>query len=187
MISLGGRSPWALVTSGEGNYDLVSKEGGSRQVLKGDMVWIDGGCSINGYFSDFSRACVIGKASERQKKAQRLIHEITLVGMDMLRPGMPVSQIAARMNQAVLELDLPITSNISGLAGRVGHGIGMCITEPPSLSESDPTILEEGMVVTIEPGVATPFGTFHIEENVLVTKEGPVLLSSPYWELWEIS
>ena len=69
-------------------------------------------------------------------------------------PGVPVRDIAARLNHRVRSLGLPMTSSISGLAGRVGHGLGLDTTEPPHVSEEDPT-LEAGMVITIEPGVAT--------------------------------
>ena len=65
---------------------------------------------------------------------------------------------------------MPVTSDISGLAGRVGHGVGLDMTEPPHISEDDATVLAPGMTITIEPGVATPFGLFHAEQNVLVTE-----------------
>lgn len=47
-------------------------------------------------------------------------------------------------------------------------------------------VLKPGMVVTIEPGVATMFGTFHIEEIVLVTEKEPRVLTTPQWKLWAI-
>ena len=68
----------------------------------------------------------------------------------------------------------------------MGHGIGLQVTELPSLSEEDPTVLEAGMIATIEPGVATQYGTFHIEENVVVTAEGPRMLTPERWQLWSI-
>jgi len=186
MLALGGASPWVMLTSGPGNYDVLMKGGTARVVEPGDMVWMDCGCAIDGYWSDFGRAGVVGGPSAEQKEAQRAIREITQIGVEMVRPGVPVAEIAQRCNEALKALDLPITSNISGLADRVGHGLGMNITELPSLNEEDSTVLEPGMIVTIEPGVATEYGTFHIEENVLVTDEEPRVLSSPHWQLWSI-
>lgn len=186
MLELGGSTPWVLITSGAGNYDLVSKGGTARKVQHGDMIWMDCGCMIDGYWSDFGRAGVIGGATAEQRNAQQILHEITHIGVEMLRPGMPLAEIAARCNAEVDSLDLPITSNISGLASRVGHGLGLRVTELPSINEEDATILAPGMIVTMEPGVATQYGTFHIEENVLVTEAGPRVLSSPHWELWSI-
>jgi Xaa-Pro aminopeptidase len=104
----------------------------------------------------------------------------------MVRPGVPVAEIANICNEAVKALNLPVTSNISGLASRVGHGVGLVVTELPSINESDSTVLEPGMIVTIEPGVATSYGTFHVEQNVLVTSEGPLVLSNAQGQLWNI-
>lgn len=186
MLELGGQSPWVLITSGPGNYDLVSKGGGARTVQHGDMVWMDCGCAVDGYFSDFGRAGVLGGPGKEQVEAQQKIHHITHTGINMMQPGVPVAEIAGYCNEAINQSGLPITSNISGLAARVGHGLGMVITEMPGLMEEDATLLQPGMIVTIEPGVATNYGTFHIEENVLITKEGPRVLTDGHWQLWTI-
>ena len=187
MIALGGSSPWIFITSGTGNYHLVSKGPSTRCVEPGEMVWMDCGCAVDGYWSDFDRASVVGGPSLAQVEAQRTVHEITHQGIAMMRPGVPVAEIAAYCNEAIRALKFPITSNISGLAARVGHGLGMVVTELPSLNEEDSTLLEAGMIVTIEPGVATEYGTFHIEENVLVTTDGPRILTSAQRELWTIA
>jgi Xaa-Pro aminopeptidase len=150
------------------------------------MIWMDCGCAVDGYFSDFSRGSVVGGPTKAQEEAQSEIHRITWMGVEMMRPGVPVAEIAASCNAAVRKLDLPITSNISELAARVGHGLGMVVTEQPSISEEDPSRLQAGMIVTIEPGVATPFGTFHIEENVLITEDGHEVLTDGHWQLWKI-
>ena len=186
-MALGGSTPWGFITSGAGNYDMVSKGLSPRRIEPGDMVWMDGGCSVDGYWSDFDRAGVVGGASPAQAEVQREVHEITHMGIKMMQPGVPVAEIAAYCNEAIRALRCPVTSDISGRAGRVGHGLGMVVTELPSISEEDPTTLEAGMIVTIEPGVAADYGTFHIEENVLVTADGPqVLTAAADWELWPI-
>ncbi len=186
MLALGGKAPWVMITSGEGNYDFVSKGGGRRKVESGDMVWMDCGCSVDGYWSDFSRAGVVGGPSPEQEEAQREIYQITHLGVEMVRSGVPVAEIAARCNAAIDELGFTITSDISRLAACVGHGIGLVVTELPTLNEDNPMVLKPGMVVTIEPGVATMFGTFHIEEIVLVTEKEPRILTTPQWKLWAI-
>lgn len=186
MLELGGGSPWVLITSGQGNYDLVSKSGGDRLVQPGDMIWMDCGCQVEGYYSDFGRAGVVGGASKEQEEAQRAIQQITRQAIKMLQPETPVAEVASYCNTAVADLKFPVTSNISGLASRVGHGLGMAVTELPSLSEGDSSELEAGMVVTIEPGVATQYGTFHIEENVVITDKGPQVLTEGHGQLWTI-
>jgi Xaa-Pro dipeptidase len=186
MLELGGSAPWVLITSGTGNYDMVSKGGTPRKVEPGDMVWMDVGCSVNGYWSDFSRAGVVGSPSQNQLEGQRAVYEITQKGVSMVCPGVRVAEIGRVCNSAVANLELPVSSDVSGLAARIGHGLGLVVTELPSLNEQDPTVLQPGMVVTIEPGFATRYGTFHVEQNVLVTPDGPRVLSSPTWELTPI-
>jgi Xaa-Pro aminopeptidase len=182
-VRWGGSSSWGLITSGVGNYDVVLGAGSDRKFEVGDMVWMDGGCSVNGLWSDYGRAGVIGGPSAEQIDLQRLIHEITVEGVEMLCPGTPLRDVAAHVNARVAAIAAPVTSQISTLAGRVGHGIGFDITEPPHVSESDSTVLRPGMVVTMEPGVATEHGIFHVEENVLVTDSGPEVISVAPWGL----
>jgi Xaa-Pro aminopeptidase len=142
------------------------------------MLWIDAGCAVGGYWSDFSRAAVVGQPSAEQYRAQEEIHEITWEAVQKVRPGICASQLAQACNTRLAGLNFAITSSISGLASRVGHGLGLDVTEPPHIAEYDDTILEPGMVITVEPGVAAEYGTFHVEENVLVTREGYEVLST---------
>jgi len=185
-MQLGGSTPWGVITSGKGNYDFAARGPSSRKIEKGDMVWMDSVCSVGGYWSDFSRAGVVGGPTEEQRRAQFLIHEITMVGVEVVKQGVKASDVANACNVELAKLDLPVTSCISGLASRIGHGVGLAVTEMPNIAEYDDTVLEPGMVITIEPGVATPYGMFHVEENVLVTEEGYELLSSASRELWTI-
>jgi Xaa-Pro aminopeptidase len=179
----GGGPGWGVVTSGPGNYDAVLGQGTERILERGDMVWMDGGCSVDGLWSDYGRGGVIGEVSSEQRDLQRLIHEITLEGVALLNPGLPLREIAAHVNARVEAIGMPVTSRISTLAGRVGHGVGYETTEPPHVSEEDTTILAPGMVITMEPGVATEYGIFHVEENVIVTESGPEVISIAPWEL----
>jgi Xaa-Pro aminopeptidase len=174
----GGAAPWVAITSGAGRYDALMGSGVDRAIEPGDMVWMDSGCTVDGFWSDFGRAGVVGGPSAEQDDAQRAIVELTQAGVAMVRPGRPVAEIAALLNERVRALSLPTTSNVSGIAGRVGHGMGLDMTEPPHVSEDDPTILRTGMVITIEPGVATAYGTFHAEHDVLVTDGGGEVLSA---------
>jgi len=187
MLRAGGDDPWVAITSGPGNYDLATGAGSLRRLAPGDLVWVDAGCSVEGYWSDFGRAAVLGSATSAQRDLQRTIHEITLAGVALARPGNTTGQVAREVNSLLGQLRVPITSSISGLAGRIGHGVGLDITEPPHLTEGDATVLEAGMVITIEPGIATTYGIFHVEEQVLVTDDGPEILSDAPRELVEVA
>lgn len=171
------------IVSGGGNYETPNKPVGSRRVERGDMVWFDAGCTVGGYWSDFSRGGVVGGPSAEQARAQEALHKITWEGVRMVRPGVRVAEIAAFCNRKVRELPFPIVEDISGVASRAGHGVGLNITEYPHVSEEDPTVLEPGMVITVEPGVATAYGTFHVEENVVVRPDGYEVISGAPREL----
>lgn len=186
MLRAGGDEPWVAITSGRGNYDLATGVGSDRILEPGDMVWADSGCSVDGYWSDFGRGAVIGPASDDQRTLQAVIHDITMTGVDLARPGQTTGEIARVINQQMAELEIAISSSISDLAGRVGHGVGLDITEPPHVAEHDLTVLEPGMVITIEPGVATEYGIFHIEEQIVVTDGYPEVLSRAPWHLIEV-
>lgn len=186
-LEAGGGSPWVIITSGAGNYDLASKLPSRRRLEPGDFVWMDSGCTAGGYWSDFGRAGVVGGPTAEQRDAQARIHDITMLGVDAIRPGITTGEVAHRCNEALTRLDLPVTSCVSDLAARVGHGLGLMTTELPHVAEDDETVLEPGMILTVEPGVATPFGIFHVEENVLVTAQGHEVLSNAPRELATIA
>ena len=141
------------------------------------MVWMDAGCTVCGYWSDFSRAAVVGRPSPEQEYAQEAIHNITWEAIKMVRPGVPASDLARFCFAKLGQLSFPTTSSIARRASRIGHGVGLVTTEPPHLGEHDDTPLAAGMIITLEPGAATSYGTFHIEENLLVTPEGSEVLS----------
>jgi Xaa-Pro dipeptidase len=165
------------ITSGSGNYDLVTKPPENRALVRGDLVWMDAGCTVKGYWSDYSRAGTVGTPCDEQCYAQDAIHLITTEAVAMARPGLRASSLWHFCAQKLDALAFPITSSITQLASRVGHGLGLDMTEPPHLGPHDRTVLKEGMVITIEPGVATSYGTFHVEENIQITKDGAELLS----------
>ena len=178
MADLGGTDPSVVIASGPGNYEMATGVPLDRRVEAGDMVWMDCQCSVDGFWSDFSRAGVIGGPTAEQEEAQRLIIDATEAGVSLVGPGVPVADVAAASNEQLHALGLPVIAYTSDLAGRIGHGVGYDPTEPPHVSEQDPTILEPGMVISVEPGVATDFGLFHVEQIVLVTADGHEVLST---------
>ena len=68
-------------------------------------------------------------------------------------------------------------------SGRIGHGLGLQSTEPPDISLTDPTVLEPGMVITVEPAIIRDHGIYQIEQNVVVTASGSDVLTRTSHEL----
>lgn len=178
MARRGGRDPWVNVAAGPASYDLTTSPGIGRSLELGDFVFLDAGCAVNGLWSDYCRSGVVGAPSDEQLQAHSTLAEITRQGVEMVRPGVAVADIARLINEKLHATGLPVTTWLSDINGRIGHGIGFDVTEPPHVSAEDPTVLSPGMVISIEPSVATAYGLFSVEEDVLVTGAGHEVLST---------
>lgn len=163
-----------IVISGEGNYDRISARPSSRRLTKGDFLWIDAGVNYKGYWTDFCRAGVVGKPTDLQNHLQEMVSSITLKACRAIRPEMSVGDLYEICAKEFLENGLPWSFE----CGRAGHGVGLQLTEPPTIGTVDSTILKPGMVITLEPGIVNEHGCFDVEENILVTEDGYEILSS---------
>ncbi|MFW9802411.1 MAG: M24 family metallopeptidase [Candidatus Thorarchaeota archaeon] len=174
MMNEGADIPGVVaICGGPESYEQESHTPADNTLQSGNVLFIDGGCIYDEYWSDMSRMAVLGQPSEKQKKMHKLFSEATDRHIEMVRPGVKASEIAKTCMKFIRD---------SGLAtwgvGRMGHGIGLNFTEPPSIMLNDDTPLEEGMVLTIEPGTITPYGIFCLEEVIVVTEDGSEIIST---------
>lgn len=169
-----------MMTSGPGQYGRISGRPTDRRLQRGDLVWIDMGARVNGYWADFSRAAVIGTPTDPQRRMQELIGAATARGVERARPGVAVGEIVRACDDEMRRRGETITF----AAGRVGHGLGLNLTEYPHVAVYDDTVLEPGMAITVEPGIVEPYGTFHVEENLLITESGAEVVSTAARALW---
>ena len=163
---------WIGITSGAGWYDRFVAGPRDRRLERGDMLWADLGFTADGYWSDFCRAAIVGGPTPQQVDRQKRIAEATAVGAAMARPGIATADIARAMRAALVRLGMP-----SFGFGRLGHGIGLTATEPPSMVEHDTTVLEAGMVITCEPAATLDDGLY-CTEQVIVVGDVPEILST---------
>jgi len=183
MLDAGAEAPgFNIICSGKDDYQRISARPTGRALRKGDMLWVDASAVFDGYWSDFCRAAVPGGPSPEQVRLQRIAHEATMAAIEAIKPGVPVSMIAETCARQLGKHGFNLTFD----AGRCGHGLGLMSTEPPHVATYDPTILEEGMVITVEPGIVNEEGVFCIEENVAVTKDGFEVLSGASREIYAI-
>ncbi len=173
MRTLGGGNPWSFINSGKGNYYLKGGGPSERRILKGDQVWIDGGCTYKEYTSDFCCSATVGPASDAQRRFQDMVVEVTAALVRAVRPGIKASDLDT-LNNAEWEKRQLDYSKMNFGGGRIGHGLGWgsCLTEPPHISAYDSTVLKAGMVFTLEPGFCTEHGCFQAEEDLVVTEDG---------------
>lgn len=184
LLEAGAEEPgFVIMCSGAGNYARGSDRPSNRQIRPGDLVWIDLGARYAGYFSDFSRAGVVGGPTARQRELQEMVQEATRAGLERVRPGCPVAEVARACLSYLEKRGYPSSFE----AGRIGHGLGLNSTEPPHVALYDHTVLEPGMAITLEPGIVTEEGIFVLEENLVVTEDGCEVLSGSARTLWTIS
>lgn len=180
MVEHGADYYWIMLTSGRGNYQRISGRPTDRRVTRGDMVWVDMGASVNDYWADFSRAGVVGGPTEQQNHYQKIVMDTTAEAVAAVKAGVPGAHIVDLCEEGIRRRGV----DISFTAGRVGHGIGLLFTEPPSIAKWDPIVLQKNMVISIEPGLVMEDGIYHVEENVTVTETGCEVLSQAPRELW---
>ena len=131
------------------------------------------GCTFDGYWCDFDRNYAVGEIDDACKRAHEAMWLATEAGINAARPGARTDDLFLAMNQ-IIEKAGAVNSNV----GRLGHGLGMQLTEPPSNRLGDGTVIEEGMVLTIEPGIEYAPGKMIVhEEDIVIRSDGAELLT----------
>jgi Xaa-Pro aminopeptidase len=156
-----------------GGYDDVISPPSDRPLARGDLLMMDTGALYDGYFCDFDRNYAVGTADDVTRRAYDTLYRATDAAIAAARPG-ATSRDLFRAQQAVIEAEGYACGNV----GRLGHGLGMQLTEWPSHTATDETMLIPGMVITLEPGLAIAPGRGMVhEENLVIREDGPELLS----------
>jgi len=156
-----------IVASGE-NSSLPHAKPGSRKIERGDMVIIDCGAVYQGYHSDETWTVSVENASEEQKNVYAIVKEAHDRALEAVKPGVSCREID-HVARSFIEK--------SGLGKYfphgTGHGVGLDVHEAPRIASQSDQVLQQGMTVTIEPGVYMPdqWGV-RIEDMVFVTEDG---------------
>ena len=157
----------------DGYEDIISPPSG-RPLQAGDVLMLDTGATWDGYFCDFDRNFAIGHSSALSRRAYDTLWRATEAGIEAARPGQTCRDLFCAMRTVIAEMD-----DRGGDVGRLGHGLGLQLTEWPSLAAFDDTVIEENMVLTLEPSLCYGEGlTMVHEENVVVRAGGAELLTT---------
>ena len=175
LIDLGAdHTLYMSCASGSGGYDQIICDPTEKKLNEGDVLVIDTGTTYDGYFCDFDRNFGFGKISDDVVKTHDILWEALEIGMQSAKPGNTFADINNAMAK-ILEKNNPISNNV----GRMGHGIGLQLTEPPSIMAGDNTPLQENMTIAIEPCLEYAPGIMLVhEENILITNNGFERLTS---------
>ena len=167
-------APYVVGGADQGGYSDVISPPPQRPLARGDVLMIDTGCTWDGYFCDFDRNWAIGLADDEARRAYDTLWRATEAGLAAAKPGATCRDLFKAMAAVIAEMD-----DSGGDIGRLGHGLGMQLTEQPSHAAFDQTELLENMVLTLEPSLSYGNGLMMVhEENIVVTPEGGRLLTT---------
>ncbi len=159
---------YIVAGSGPGGYDSIIMGPTDRCVSEGDLLIIDTGSTFDGYFCDFDRNWSFGYADDATRRAHEVVWDATEAGFKAAKPGSTTTGIYNAMNQVLLA-----GGSLGNQVGRLGHGLGIELTERPSNTATDNTVLKAGMIITLEPGMSFAPGRQMVhEENIVITEHG---------------
>jgi len=145
---------------------------GKRRLRKNDTILIDFGAKYKGYNSDKTRCFGVGKVKGEFQKAYEAVALAQKTAIDQICEGVKARDIDAAARKVIKD------SGFGVFGHGLGHGLGLEVHELPVLYPKSKEKLLAGQVVTVEPGIYIPgkFG-IRIEDDVLVTKTGPKILT----------
>ena len=191
--------PFPFVLCASVNDEIVHGMPSRKRVLrKGDIVSLDTGLSLNGYYGDSAVTVPVGQVSDRVSKLLRVTRESLDLAIGQMRAGNRLSDVSGAVEDHVVE------NGFSVVREMVGHGIGTKLHEEPQVPNyidrrGENPRLKEGMVLAIEPMVnmgrpdmriksdkwtavtADGLPSAHFEHVVAVTANGPWVLTCPDW------
>lgn len=146
---------------------------GDTPIRPGDAIVVDIGGTKQGYYSDITRMACLGTPPEGYADVHGVVEAAVKAALEAIRPGVEASIIDAAARDVIRA-----AGYAEFFTHRTGHGLGCEIHEPPYVTATSKTVLEEGMVFTVEPGIYLPgrFG-IRLEEVAVVTSNGCEILS----------
>ncbi len=153
-----------------------------KAIAKNELVVLDQGAILRGYCSDMTRTVFVGRASRRVKYLYGAVQEALEAGKAAARPGAKAQDVDSAARNVLRRAGLGRYFTHS-----TGHGVGLEIHESPRLAKGDETVLAEGMVVTVEPGVYIEgLGGIRIEDDIAITARGAEELTTAPRDLIEL-
>jgi Xaa-Pro dipeptidase len=148
-----------------------------KKIREGDLVVVDVGATYKFYRSDMTRTLVAGKPTEKQKKLYQTVKTAQEKAFEALKPNVKAKDVDAVARKIIADAGYG-----EYFVHNLGHGVGLEVHEPPTLSPESKEVLAAGNVVTVEPGIyLVGYGGVRIEDTVLVQKNGAKKLTNgPY-------
>ena len=146
----------------------------NRKIRAKEPIVLDVGVKIDGYCSDMTRTVFLDTPGPKFRKIYGIVREAQLSALKKIRPGTKSTVPDAAARGVIKEAGFGDYFGHS-----LGHGVGLATHEQPRLGPEKPVKLEEGMVVTVEPGIYIPGkGGVRLEEMVVIEGDGPRILTT---------
>ena len=159
--------------SGINGYNQIICNPSEKKIGDGDILIIDTGSTLNGYYCDFDRNFGFGNINQKSLDAYNKLWNATEKTLEIIKPGISCKEVYESLSKNLF------SSNVKSSVGRMGHGFGLQLTEPPSIMIDDNTILEKNMILALEPSIEIENNLMLVhEENILITQNGNRLLTS---------
>jgi Xaa-Pro aminopeptidase len=156
IVASGPRSAWAHARPS------------SKPLRKNELVVLDQGAILCGYCSDMTRTVFLGRSPAKIRRMYQAVLEAQEAARSVVRPGITAAEVDAAARRVLGRFNLRRYFTHS-----TGHGLGLEVHEMPRLGRGETAVIEQGMVVTIEPGVYVEgLGGIRIEDDVVVTASG---------------
>lgn len=169
-----------IVASGS-NSALPHAVPSERRLNQGEPIILDLGVRLDGYCSDMTRTVFLGDPSPEFETIYSIVREAQTAAIRDIHSGLESTLVDG------IARDLIKKKGFGSFFGHgLGHGVGLATHEAPRLGPRKPTVLKQGMVTTVEPGIYLPGkGGVRLEEMVLITEEGArILTRDPHFYDW---
>lgn len=173
------RIPFGIIVASGERGSLPHGLASHKKLEEGDLITMDFGSCSNGYFSDMTRTVALSPISSKQREIYQLVLKAQSQAIDAARAGLTGEELDQIARQIIEEASMG-----QYFGHGLGHGVGLEIHEGPRLGQTSQDLLQERMVVTIEPGIYIPdLGGVRIEDMIVIEREGREVLTESKKEL----
>ncbi len=142
------------------------------EILPKDSFIVDISTVLRGYWSDSCATYYAGERTPKQAKMHQTVKDALEYGISLVRPGVVAKDIDQKLRQFIADAGYPVYPH------HTGHGVGAAGHEAPRIVPYNDEVLQEGMVIMLEPGIYFPGETsVRLEDGLLVTKDGAEILT----------
>lgn len=169
----------SIVASGAGASMPHYTPSMTKKIRSGEMVLIDMGCEYNGYNSDLTRTLFVGSITKEFEEVYQVVSNAQQKAINLVKEGMKTSELDNIAREVISNAGYGKYFGHS-----LGHGIGIDVHELPAVNSNGEYVLQENVIISIEPGIYLPKkGGVRIEDMVRITKTGCEVLTKSSKEI----